>query len=107
MFWLVATPAVLGKELLTYFIRVDGAPSFSFFLALSCGVLNIVLDYVFAFLCASASVFTASAAVFWIDRCLDGSPGSRSADIFCHDRAVAWQAYMFSVWGRKIIKFMQ
>ena len=47
MFWLVATPAVLGKELLTYFIRVDGAPSFSFFLALSCGILNIVLDYVF------------------------------------------------------------
>lgn len=47
MFWLVAAPAVLGKELLTYFIRVDGAPSFSFFLALSCGILNIVLDYVF------------------------------------------------------------
>lgn len=47
MFWLLATPAVLGKELLTYFIRVDGAPSFSFFLALSCGILNIVLDYVF------------------------------------------------------------
>ncbi|MDD7177849.1 MAG: MATE family efflux transporter [Lachnospiraceae bacterium] len=47
MFWLVAAPAVLGKELLTYFIRVDGSPSFSFFLALSCGGLNIVLDYVF------------------------------------------------------------
>ena len=47
MFWLIATPAVLGKELLTYFIRVDGSPSYSFFLALSCGILNIVLDYVF------------------------------------------------------------
>ncbi|MGN0345383.1 MAG: MATE family efflux transporter [Lachnospiraceae bacterium] len=47
MFWLLATPAVLGKELLTYFIRVDGSPSYSFFLALSCGILNIVLDYVF------------------------------------------------------------
>lgn len=47
MFWLLATPAVLGKELLTYFIRVDGSPSYSFFLALSCGILNIILDYVF------------------------------------------------------------
>lgn len=47
MFWLLATPAVLGKELFTYFIRADGSPAYSFFLALSCGILNILLDYVF------------------------------------------------------------
>lgn len=44
--WLLATPVVIGKELFTYFIRVDGAPTFSFITALSGGVLNIVLDYI-------------------------------------------------------------
>ena len=45
--WLVGTPVVIGKELLTYFIRVDGSPTYSFLTALSGGLLNIVLDYVF------------------------------------------------------------
>ncbi|MDO4941554.1 MAG: MATE family efflux transporter [Lachnospiraceae bacterium] len=44
--WLVGTPAVIGKELFTYFIRVDGSPTYSFFTALAGGVLNIVLDYI-------------------------------------------------------------
>lgn len=44
--WLIGTPVVIGKELFTYFIRVDGAPAYSFATALSGGVLNIVLDYV-------------------------------------------------------------
>lgn len=39
-------PVVIGKELFTYFIRVDGSPAYSFVTALSGGVLNIVLDYV-------------------------------------------------------------
>ena len=46
LWWLWATPVVIGKELFTYFIRVDGSPSYSFVTALSGGVLNIVLDYV-------------------------------------------------------------
>lgn len=37
----------MGKELLTYFIRVDGSPTYSFLTALSWGVLNIALDYIF------------------------------------------------------------
>lgn len=37
---------MIGKELFTYFIRVDGSPAYSFVTALSGGVLNIVLDYV-------------------------------------------------------------
>ena len=45
--WLVGTPVVIGKELLTYFIRVDGSPTYSFLTALAGGLLNIVLDYVF------------------------------------------------------------
>ena len=45
--WLVGTPVVIGKELLTYFIRVDGSPTYSFLTVLSGGLLNIVLDYVF------------------------------------------------------------
>lgn len=45
--WLIGTPVVVGKELLTYFIRVDGSPTYSFLTALSGGVLNIVLDYIF------------------------------------------------------------
>ena len=44
LWWLWATPVVIGKELFTYFIRVDGSPTYSF--ALSGGVLNIILDYV-------------------------------------------------------------
>lgn len=43
--WLVGTPAVVGKELFTYFIRVDGSPTYSFFTALAGGVMNIGLDY--------------------------------------------------------------
>lgn len=46
LWWLLGTPVVIGKELFTYFIRVDGAPAYSFATALSGGVLNIVLDYV-------------------------------------------------------------
>ena len=44
--WLLAAPVVIGKELFTYFIRVDGAPTYSFLTALSGGILNIILDYV-------------------------------------------------------------
>lgn len=47
IFWLVGTPVVIGKELFTYFIRVDGSPSYSFATALTGGILNIVLDYFF------------------------------------------------------------
>lgn len=47
IFWLAGTPVVIGKELFTYFIRVDGAPSYSFATALTGGILNIVLDYFF------------------------------------------------------------
>lgn len=43
--WLFAFPAAMGKELLTYFVRADGDPRFSLFLALSGGVTNIVLDW--------------------------------------------------------------
>lgn len=39
--WLVGTPVVIGKELLTYFIRVDGSPTYSFLTALSGGLLNV------------------------------------------------------------------
>lgn len=46
LWWLWATPVVIGKELFTYFIRVDGSPTYSFVTALSGGVLNIILDYV-------------------------------------------------------------
>lgn len=45
--WLAGTPVVIGKELLTYFIRVDGSPGYSFFTAFTGGVLNIILDYIF------------------------------------------------------------
>ena len=40
LWWLWATPVVIGKELFTYFIRVDGSPAYSFVTALSGGVLN-------------------------------------------------------------------
>lgn len=46
LWWLWATPVVVGKELFTYFIRVDGSPAYSFATALSGGVLNIILDYI-------------------------------------------------------------
>ena len=46
LWWLIATPIVIGKELFTYFIRVDGAPTYSFITAFSGGILNIVLDYI-------------------------------------------------------------
>ena len=46
LWWLWATPVVIGKELFTYFIRVDGSPTYSFATALSGGILNIILDYV-------------------------------------------------------------
>lgn len=44
--WILGTPVVIGKELFTYFIRIDGAPTYSFATALSGGVLNIILDYI-------------------------------------------------------------
>lgn len=47
IFWLIGTPIVIGKELFTYFIRVDGSPAYSFATALTGGVLNIVLDFFF------------------------------------------------------------
>lgn len=46
LWWLLGTPVVIGKELFTYFIRVDGNPAYSFATALSGGVLNIILDYI-------------------------------------------------------------
>lgn len=45
--WLVGFPAVIGKELFTYFIRVDGSPKWSLAVALSGGIENIILDYFF------------------------------------------------------------
>lgn len=45
--WLIATPLVIIKELFTYFIRIDGSPTYSFFTALAGGVANIILDYIF------------------------------------------------------------
>ena len=44
--WLVGFPAVIGKELFTYFIRVDGSPKWSLAVALSGGIGNIILDYI-------------------------------------------------------------
>lgn len=44
--WLIGTPAVIGKELFIYFIRVDGSPAYGFWVAVSGGVLNIILDYI-------------------------------------------------------------
>ncbi len=45
--WLLASPAAIGKELFTYFIRVDGSPKWSFATAFSGGILNILLDQIF------------------------------------------------------------
>lgn len=36
--WLIGTPAVIGKELFIYFIRVDGSPAYGFWVAVSGGV---------------------------------------------------------------------
>ena len=44
--WLIGTPAVIGKELFIYFIRVDGSPACGFWVAVSGGALNILLDYI-------------------------------------------------------------
>lgn len=46
LWWLFGTPLVICKELFTYFIRVDGSPTYSFLTALSGGICNIVLDYI-------------------------------------------------------------
>lgn len=45
--WLIAAPAAIGKELFTYFVRADGSPRWSFSVAFSGGVLNIILDQIF------------------------------------------------------------
>lgn len=45
--WRLGIPVVIGKEIFTYFIRADGSPGYSFFLAVAGGVTNIVLDYIF------------------------------------------------------------
>lgn len=45
--WLFGAPIVVGKEMFTYFIRVDGSPTYSFLTALSGGIFNIVFDYIF------------------------------------------------------------
>lgn len=47
LWWLYATPIVIGKELCVYYIRVDGSPTYSLITALSGGLLNILLDYIF------------------------------------------------------------
>lgn len=44
--WLIGTPVVIGKELFTYFIRIDGAPAYSLATAMCGGILNIILDYI-------------------------------------------------------------
>lgn len=46
LWWLFGTPLVICKELFTYFIRVDGSPTYSFLTAFSGGICNIVLDYI-------------------------------------------------------------
>lgn len=46
LWWLLGTPLVICKEVFTYFIRVDGSPTYSFLTALSGGICNIVLDYI-------------------------------------------------------------
>lgn len=46
LWWLLGTPVVIGKELFTYFIRIDGAPAYSLATALAGGILNIILDYI-------------------------------------------------------------
>lgn len=46
LWWLFGTPLVICKELFTYFIRVDGSPTYSFLTALLGGICNIILDYI-------------------------------------------------------------
>lgn len=46
LWWLLGTPFIVCKELFTYFIRVDGSPTYSFLTALSGGICNIILDYI-------------------------------------------------------------
>lgn len=46
LWWLLGTPFIVCKELSTYFIRVDGSPTYSFLTALSGGICNIILDYI-------------------------------------------------------------
>ncbi|MEI3306551.1 MAG: MATE family efflux transporter [Dysosmobacter sp.] len=45
--WLLGVPAVVGKELCAYFIRINGAPGFSFFISAAGGITNIILDALF------------------------------------------------------------
>ena len=45
LWWLIATPLVITKELFIYFVRADGSPTYSFLTALAGGICNIVLDY--------------------------------------------------------------
>ena len=46
MIWLIGVPAVVGKELCTYFIRADGSPGYGFLVAAAGEIANILLDYV-------------------------------------------------------------
>lgn len=45
--WLLGVPVVVGKEILAYFIRIDGDPGFSFFISAAGGIANIILDALF------------------------------------------------------------
>lgn len=45
--WMVGFILVIGKEIFTYFIRIDGSPLYSFIVSLAGGITNIILDYVF------------------------------------------------------------
>lgn len=47
LLWLLGVPAVVGKELLIYFIRIDGAPGLSFSISAAGGIANILLDALF------------------------------------------------------------
>lgn len=51
LWWLFGAPLVICKELFTYFIRVDGSPTYSFLTALSGGICNIILDYILVAQC--------------------------------------------------------
>lgn len=46
MIWLIGVPAVVGKELCTYFIRADGSPGYGFLVAAAGRIANILLGYV-------------------------------------------------------------
>lgn len=46
MIWLIGVPAVVGKELCTYFIRADGSPGYGFLVMATGRIANILLDYV-------------------------------------------------------------